>query len=395
MKLAFFLSDFPKLSETFILNQIKGFIDLGHEVDIYAGWKSKEEDIHEDVIYYNLISRIFYYGNLLSFLKKGGVLPSLLNIYLRLKLWAFFLNSKSSFGNRRKFSLRPKKYDVIICHFGPNGYNALLLKDAGFFDGKIVVFFHGFDMSKIFRLKGERFYSQLFQRADLLLPISEFWKNRFLRLGYDSKKIKVHRMGIDCDKFKLSEKSVREEIEIISVSRLVEKKGLEYSIKTVTRLMEKHNNLRYTIIGDGPLRKSLQGLIDQLGVADKIKMLGNKRQHEIVSFVSRADIFLSSSVTAADGDMEGIPVSIMEAMACGIPVVVTDHSGTSELVLNNESGFVVPEKDIDSLVEKTDFLIRDSRKRIEMGIRGRKVIEEGFDINVLNKRLTGLLKELV
>ena len=108
----------------------------------------------------------------------------------------------------------------------------------------------------------------------------------------------------------------------------------------------------------------------------------------------RSDIFVAPSVVAEDGDMEGVPVSIMEAMACGIPVVSTLHSGIPELVRDRVTGYLVPERDVDSLARVLTRLVEEPRLRRKMGMAGRGVVERGYDQDRLNDRLVELLAEM-
>ena len=364
MRLAFVVNNFPKLSETFILNQIIGLKERGYHVDIYASALADKQKIHREIEQYDLLNHTFYYEGLLFMVRN-----------------LFF---------------KKKNYDVIICHFGPNGYKGLLFKKLGFINGKIVTFFHGYDMSEVLKSKGNHFYDELFEKSDLFLPVSDFFKNKFISFGYDPKKIIVHRMGVDCEKFNISPNNTKknDKIQILTISRLVEKKGIKYSIIAVSNLLNKGYKIKYTIIGDGPEKEQLKKLIDSLGVREDIEIMGAKNHVEILEFFKEAEIFVSSNVTAEDGNTEGIPVAIMEAMACKLPVVTTNHTGIPELVLDNESGFLVNEKDVASTAEKIEFLINNPKKRIEMGDRGRNIVKEKYNIEKLNNDFIKIIKSL-
>lgn len=393
MKIAFVVSGFPRLSETFVLNQITGLIDLGCVVDIYARKLPADERIHDQVKKYDLLSRTFYFNDLFEFFKippdeataaSKKQLMSGTQEYLRSERGRPGFNGLRS--NRRR-------YDAIIGHFGPNGYAALTLKDCGIIDGPIFVFFHGYDMSHVYHLRGDAFYDQLYAKSRLFLPTTDFWMDKFIAMGYAPAKLKTHRMGVDCRQFKLKIRRSGKNITIVSISRLVEKKGLEYSIQAVGGLLKECDHLNYKIIGEGPLKGRLQDLIDRLGAGSRIKLLGEKTQQEIHGELKSSDILLAPSVTAADGNMEGIPVVIMEAMASSLPVIATAHSGIPELVINNKSGFLVPEKSIVALKDKLKTLIHDPALRRKMGAAGRKIVLDRHDIDKLNKQLLTTLRK--
>ncbi len=184
-------------------------------------------------------------------------------------------------------------------------------------------------------------------------------------------------------------------IKLLTVARLVEKKGVEYGIRAVARILERYPEIRYEIAGDGPLKNDLRSLIADLNIEKNVKLLGWKEQDDIVELMTRADVLLAPSVTSRDGDQEGIPVVLMEALAQGVPVVSTLHSGIPELIEDGVSGFLVPERDAGSLADRLAFLIDNPARMREMGFEGRKAVEMNYDSNKLNDQLVRIYKELI
>ena len=139
------------------------------------------------------------------------------------------------------------------------------------------------------------------------LPISEYWKEQLIELGCDRNKIIVHRMGVDMRKFSFIPRYPEDDgqIRITTIARLVEKKGVEYSIRAVAKLVKLNKKVKYYILGDGILRESLQKLIDDLGVNKNIKLLGWKQASEVVEILSKTHLLIAPSVTSSDGDKEG------------------------------------------------------------------------------------------
>ena len=409
MKIAFFVEKFPTLSETFVLNQITGLIDRGHDVDIYADIPSNEPTIHLDVKKYNLLDCTYYCpqipSNLLwrvlkgfgllfaNFLKDPVLLLRSLNVFKYGKKAASFRILYTAIPLLRK---RPQ-YDIIQCHFGKNGLKAVFLKDIGAIQGKLITAFHGLDLSGFVKTLGDRIYDPLFDKGNLFLPISEFWRRRLMELGCDRDKIIVHRMGIDCSKFAFTPRKLSDDgrIQIVTIARLVEKKGVEYGVRAVAKLAKNNRNIQYNIIGDGYLREPLEQLIEKLDVSDTVKLLGWKQQQEIIETLNNADILLAPSVTSPNGDREGIPVVLMEAMAMGLPVLSTQHSGIPELIEDGISGFLVPERDIDGLAEKLNYLIEHPEIWSKMGQAGHLYVKEHHDINQLNDQLVEIYRKLV
>ena len=413
MKIAFFTGPFPSLSETFILNQITGLMDRGHRVDIFSNKAGIQDVLHPDIEKYRLLDHVKYYAN------SSHAMP--LNIVIRLKKalqytvknfhrkpWPLFksLNairfgrdatSLGLFYKTIPFLYEDNSYDVVQCHFGPNGNLAIKLRDVGALQGKIVTTFHGYDISKYIRSAGNRAYNLLFKKGDLFLPISETWQKELVRLGCPSEKIIVHRMGIDTRKFQYYPRKPRPngKINLLTVARLVEKKGVVYGIRAVSKTIKRFPTIEYTIAGDGPLREDLEILIDRLKLEEKIKLTGWINQDTVMSLMKNADLLLAPSVTDANGDKEGIPVVLMEALAQGLPVISTYHSGIPELIKNEQSGYLVPEKDVDTLSEKIEHYLSHSDMWPVLGENGHEFVQMNYDIHQLNNRLETLFKSLL
>ena len=407
MKIAFFVTVFPSISETFVLNQITGLIERGHEVDIYAEKCEKTSKVHPDVEKYGLSKRVCYLN------KPENIFVQILTIF-KLLLTRFInnpivlLNSLNVFKYRSAaYSLKlfyaagyilgkNRTYDIIHSHFGPNGRNAAYLREIGAIQGKIFTTFHGFDITTYIYNFGEHIYDSLFRLGDVFLPISERWKYRLKELGCNGEII-VHHMGIDCKKFTftLRKPPVNDAVEVVTIARLVEKKGVEYAIRAVAKVAKDKPNIKYTIVGDGLLREDLQSLIEQLNVTDVVKLIGWKQQEQVVEILSNSDILLAPSVTAHNDDQEGIPVVLMETMAMGLPIISTQHSGIPELVQDGISGYLVPERNVDALAEKLNYLIEHPELWSSMGLAGRKFVEDNYNIDKLNDKLVEVFKNTV
>jgi colanic acid/amylovoran biosynthesis glycosyltransferase len=406
MKIAFIVNNFPVLSQTFILNQITGLIEKGNEVDIYAN-PSHELKVHADVNNFNLMKRTYYFHTT----SKNPFVNLLKSLRLilenSLKYPKFLYCLVKGFQHAKEASLPiwmlpyiaapflpAKNYDIIHCHFGPNGIKGILLKKLGLIQGKLITSFHGYDITYYLEKSGKNPYEDLFEIGDLFLPISEHWKNKLIELGCNENKIIVHRMGVDCRKFSFTPRYPSDDgqVQIVTIARLVEKKGVEYGIRAIAKLAKTNHKIEYNIIGDGPLMGYLQERIKQLGVENTVKLLGWKQQDEVVEILNNSHILLAPSVTSKDGDQEGIPVVLMEAMAMGLPVVSTLHSGIPELVKDGVTGFLAPERDVDALAERLNYLIEHSEDWLKMGEAGCRYVEEHYNINKLNEDLFNIYK---
>ncbi|MCB0214455.1 MAG: glycosyltransferase, partial [Anaerolineae bacterium] len=369
MKIAFFVTEFPALSQTFVLNQITGLIDRGHEVAIYARDPDHQPAVHADVERYDLLRRTTYHrpfhqtvprNKATGLLKTANLLLTHRDqqrpLLKSLNLFEFGPEAASLSLFYRTLAFLESglpQYDIVHCHFGPNGNLGALLKQLGAIRGKLVTTFHGYDLTSLIKQAGPEQYNSLFKLGDLFLPISRRWQETLIQLGCPPEKIVVHRMGVDLNKFLFTPRQPdRGQVRLLTVARLVEKKGVADGIRAVARVAAKHPQLTYHIAGDGPLRGELQDLIDELEAGHRIKLLGWQPQEKIIELMQQAHILVAPSVTSADGDQEGIPIVLMEAMAQGLPVLSTHHSGIPELVQDGQSGFLAAEHDIDGLAEK-------------------------------------------
>lgn len=408
MKIAIILIRFPILTETFILNRITGLIDRGQDVDIFAWTKETASKIHPDIHKYQLLKKIHFFGDFRTppdtpFLYIMGAFWLLCKNVFKAPL---LLQCLRHFPRNPKFSLRllysavsfldRGPYDIIHCNYGETGLFLLQLKKNLGLQGKLVISFHGYDVSRFTRIHGDQVYDTLFAEADLFLAVSDSIRQRLIELGCDERKILVHHSGIDLKRFKtrhyvFDNKKVTN---VITVG-FTEKKGLEYGIRAVAKLVSSGHNLHYNIVGDGPLKGKIQSLINDHNMKNVVTLRGFRDQTELIDLLADADFMIAPSITTATGDQEGIPNVLKEAMATGLPVISTRHAGIPELVHEGISGFLVPERDIDALAEKMNFLIHHPEKAVEMGKAGIAFVRQEYDIDKLNDRLVRCYESLL
>jgi colanic acid/amylovoran biosynthesis glycosyltransferase len=409
MKVAVLVSVFPTLSETFVLNQITGLLDRGHEVDIYAQRQGDTSHVHADVVRYGLFERTRWFPavpkHLAVRILKGAVLLTShwrggSRVLLRasnIHRYGWDAASLRLLYASVPFAQRAGHYDIIHCHFGWNGVVAAQLRDMGALQGKVVVTFHGADMSSYLHKRGNDVYRCLFQKGDLFLPVSEGWKRKLTDLGCDESKLMVHRMGVRCSDLPFHPHRPPDDgvVKVVTIARLVEKKGIEYGIRAVAQVLRTGAHVQYTILGNGPLHQHLQDLIRSLRLTGNVHLLGARNQRDVYHLLADSHILLCPSVAGEDGDQEGIPVVLMEAMGCGLPVLATRHSGIPELVEDGISGFLTPERDVGALAERLAYLVDHRDTWSTMGQAGRARIEADYDVERLNDRLVRLYERLL
>ena len=360
MRVAFFLKVFPVTSETFVLNQIIGLINRGHEVDVFSEYRNTTDLWHPDVDKNQVLKRTTYVeipsSRAIRVIKVASAL-AMAALHGRFRIWSSL--ERRRFGRRatnlflasRVAYRRP--YDVVQCHFGPAGIFAQALRDVHALRGPLVTMFHGYDISQHVQQHGPGIYKDLFARGDLFTCPSEFVRKRLITVGCPAEKVQKFRLGTDLKRFSFKERTLDSSgvIRLVTVARLTEKKGLEYSIRAVAKLSQRFKRLEYNIIGDGDLRPELTQLIEALGVGSTVHLLGWKTQEEVQVVLDQSHVFVLASVESRNGDIEGLPMVLQEAQAMGLPVVCTRHSGIPEGILDGKSGFLVPERDVDALAD--------------------------------------------
>ena len=406
MRIAFIVGQFPSLSQTFILDQVTGLLDMGHDVQVFSQQNPDRQCMHPDVTKYNLLSRTHYLQEFPEKKSKRIIVAAVLSSYaisqspfkaLRF-LFAMLIHGEKSPLRKlcRMNAFKGLKFDVVHCHFGPNGLFALDLKDAGLIK-TFVTTFHGYDINQYPKTAGKDVYKRLFEKGDLFTANTNFTKSQMVELGCTPEKVKILPVGLKMDIFQFKERKVAadEQVTILTVGRLVEKKGYEYAIKAFAKLAGKYDNIDYSIVGDGPLHEKFKSLVHDLGIENFVRFQGALNRTEVLQMYAKSDIFLLPSVTAATGDMEGQGLVLQEAQAVGLPVLSTLHNGIPDGVLDGKTGFLVPEKDVDALVERLEFLIHNPQERITMGASGRKFVEDRYDIEELNAELMEIYRELL
>jgi colanic acid/amylovoran biosynthesis glycosyltransferase len=432
LRIAFFLGSFPVLSETFILRQITGLLDLGHEVDIYADYAPDAESPQQpEIAQHKLLARTTYMDippasapwempvwpltgstwlpgaeqPIRNLTRISQALPTLVRSLARNPRLTLRVLSSAHYGHQAaslsalcrlaRLGVVAKCYDVLHAHFGPVGNSYRFAK--ALWRTPLVVSFHGYDFSSVITKSGRDVYRRLFAEVDALTVNSEFMAGKLREFGCPANKLQKLPYGVDLSRFsrKTSTRTPGEPVRILTIGRLVEKKGLEYSLRAFAQVRQVHPKMRYDIVGDGPLRKQLQGLIEKLGQPDAVTLHGAMEGEAVRALLAKADVFVLASVTASDGDQEGTPVSLLEAQASGIPVLATKHSGIPEIVRDGEGGFLVAERDVDQLAERLRHLVEHPEIRSRAGEAGSAFVAANFEQGACLRQLVNVYEQVV
>ena len=254
----------------------------------------------------------------------------------------------------------------------------------------LIVSFHGadvmVDMDKPAYRSATR---QMLDAVKLVLVRSESLRGAVIRLGCDEKKIEIQRTGIPLDEFRFRERNFPQDGEwrLVQAGRLIEKKGLPVTLRAFASFLRQHANATLTIAGEGPLLGQLQDVARELKIDNRVSFTGFIPQAELRDILYASHIFLHPSETGPDGNREGIPNSMLEAMASGLPVFATQHGGIPEAVENGVSGVLVPERDHEALAHALIEGAYDPGFLSRIAHSGADVVREKFDLRAQARKL--------
>jgi colanic acid/amylovoran biosynthesis glycosyltransferase len=384
MRVGFVVGQFPMLSETFVIGQMAGLLKRGFEVGVICNGVTdyRYPDRNKEPLSRLLPETRDWWGPLGRFRQQIDRLPS------RLK-------DKVSTALDTLSVSRLNDFDVLVAHFGHNGARVARLKKRREIAAPLVTIFHGYDVGVPLHDGRLQDYRDLFKLGALNLTVNAFFRDILIKAGATPEKVVVHRMGINASQIPYEWRPRQGgPLQLISVCRLIEKKGVEFTLRALGRIKDLGLDWHYTIIGDGPLREALQHLAHELGIATRVTFLGSLAHEDVKLWLKRSHVFVLPSVTASNGDVEGVPVALMEAMASGLTVVSSYHSGIPELVENGYTGFLAAEKDVDGLADRIRWIMEHPAECEAIALNARRRVEQQFNDGPLNDHFANLISDI-
>lgn len=304
-------------------------------------------------------------------------------------------------ATRGKFveACRRAGVDLLHAHFGTDA--VMFWPTARKLSLPLLVTLHGHDINvyrEAWENRNVRFSKRLYPRRLLSLAhapgvhfvaVSEDIRKRAVEYGIPAERISVRHIGIDLSRFRFSGRPIAQRARrIVFVGRLVEKKGAEYLIRAFARLAPRIPDAQLAILGGGPLQQSLQSLASQLGVS--VEFLGSVGRSEVSRQLEMARVFCLPSVTAGNGDAEGLGMVLLEAQACGVPVVTSARGGRSDGIVDGLTGFAFPERDVERLADLLSRLLLDDDLAVSMSAAAIPHVQGKFDIQACTRKLEQL-----
>lgn len=259
-----------------------------------------------------------------------------------------------------------------------------------------VVSFHGADAGvDVEHPAWSRALRAVFQHSTLVLARSNALLEDLERLGCPAEKLRLQRTGVPLDAWPFRERALPEDgaWHFVQACRMVPKKGLPTTLGAFQTVAARHPRARLTFAGDGPLLPELKAAAERAGLADRVDFPGFLNQEELNALIYRAHVFLHPSETAADGNREGVPNALLEAMASGLPVLATNHGGIPEAVTHGSSGFLTAERDAPALARAALDLLETPDFYRRVAAAARAEVEEKFERRRQTEILEGYYDE--
>ena len=287
--------------------------------------------------------------------------------------------------------------DVILANYGHGGVAVAAVAHS--IGVPLVVSFHGADASRRARNPHwQEKYRAMFDVAAAVTGPSDYVCEKLAGLGCPRERIHKLHYGIRTDRIRFRPRTLDDgqPVRFLFVGRLSAKKDPLTLLRSFARAREElpDGQAVLTIVGDGPLRQDVADMVRQLRLDDAVELLGHRTHQQVIEHYDAAHIYVQHSVTAPDGDEEGLPVSITEALAAGLPVISTRHSGIPEAVRHDENGYLVTEGDDTAMARYMVELARDRERWPRFGRAGRRLLEDEFSMPIVQRQLRGLLSDV-
>jgi len=380
-KVGYVLKRYPRYSETFILNEILAHEEAGQALEIFALRPSNDSHFQD------LIARVrapVTYLRAPDLLSVTEFWEELMTAIKTLPDWVIALNAARNEVARDVYQAvqlalqaRTKGVDHLHAHFATSATTVARL--AALFTG----------MTYSFTAHAKDIFHEDVDNEDLLrkiqgaasvVTVSDYNVN-FLKDQFGDYTSNVERIynGLDLSRLPFSNPYERPPC-IVAIGRLIEKKGFSDLITACSELNARNIDFQCEIIGGGPLENTLKADIVRYGLQNKVQVLGPRPQNEVIAHLQEAAVFAAPCVVGTDGNRDGLPTVLLEAMSLGVPCISTDVTGIPEVIRHNESGIIVPQKNPQALAVALENLLNQPQERSRLAQHARRIIERDFDI---------------
>ncbi len=396
--IGYVLRKFPVLSETFILNEILALEARGIPVHIFSLERPNDPRFHEDLsklkASVSYIPDISDLGTLLRHHMRAakhdrqryfGALTYALTRAKPKLLWRF-LQSGYVANEARRLRLHH-----LHAHFANRPTSVAFF--ASMITGIPYSFTaHAMDIYKVH--VNPKVLAKKIEKARFVVTVSDFNKTYLERLASDGvgKIVRIYN-GIDLTRFVPNGVPPRSPFTLLCVARLVEKKGIPVLIEACGHLRDRGVVFECWIVGKGRLRSQLEALIERWKIHDHVHLLGPHTHREVLERYRSAHLYVLPCIVGSDGNRDGLPVSIVEALACGLPVVTTPMTGIPEVVHHQHNGLLLPDGDPQALADAIESVIHDTHLYERVQANARASVASTFDLRQTAEALRRLFEE--
>jgi colanic acid/amylovoran biosynthesis glycosyltransferase len=286
--------------------------------------------------------------------------------------------------------------DLMHIYFGHTGVHLLPFIEQ--WNKPCIVSFHGADVArKADIVDYERKLRRMFDAVALVLARSQSLAERLMQLGCPPERLRINRTGVPLSDFPFVRREPPRDGKwrLLQACRLIPKKGVATSIRAFAILRKQFPHAELLIAGKGPLQPQLEALAAQLGVSERVHFCGFLSQSELMELYATSHLFLHPSETSADQNQEGVPNSILEAMATGLAVIATKHGGIPEAIHHGRTGLLVKEGDFISLADAIGLTLGSGEMMSEMGWRASESVAANFEQGEQIRQLESYYNEAI
>jgi colanic acid/amylovoran biosynthesis glycosyltransferase len=317
---------------------------------------------------------------------EGGIelAPGVRSNFIR-RFWLKYIRREPPIVYRGEYGvlarlLERRAADLMHVYFGHTGVH--LLPFIQRWPKPAVVSFHGMDIqTRAHDPAYEAKLRELLQATTLVLARSDSLLDRLGELGCPAAKLRMNRTGIPLDQFPWADRAVPPDgaWHFVQACRLIDKKGIDDALHAFARFTATYPRAKFTLAGEGPLREPMEKLSEELGLKDRVKFAGFLSGPDLCGLYRQAHVFIHPSRMTEDQNQEGVPNSMLEAMATGLPVLATRHGGIPEAVRDGTDGFLMAERDRDALFDAMLKLVADPGRWQSMGRAASAQVREKFE----------------
>lgn len=285
--------------------------------------------------------------------------------------------------------LRENRVEVMLAEYGVTATELLpCCKELGI---PLVTHFHGFDVfdrELVGRMSG---YRELLAQGAGAVVVSGPMKERILEVGAQRDRLLVNPCGVDPQRFAPSDPGTAPPL-FVSVGRFAHTKSPNLLLAAFRRVAEARPQARLVMVGDGPLWESCVHYVKAEGLTEQVELVGRLDHVAVAGMMRRARAFVQHSISALNGDSEGTPVAVLEAMSTGLPVIATRHMGIGEAVVHGETGLLCEEHDVETMARHMVTVIDDPAMASRMGLAGRERVLQHYTMDASIQRLQAFIE---